>query len=577
MFASAWWYYQRCVLANRAKAMLKRLRQPKYVIGLALTVTYLGWIFFFNPALSGDGTRSADEVRGNTAVVAAAFYLLQIVITWFALSSGRGVAFREAEVQLLFPRPFTRWQILRFKWLSGQPGALIGSLIIGLMFHRFSDVDYGLVVAGFWINQSVLYAHATLVGLWLAHLKAKGGRAARCTSLPAWTMLTALLVCAASGWAAVGDATGWAAARAVAQTPWLAALSWPFTKLADLMLAPDLAGFAAAAVVPLLLLVVHGFVIWWADFRFEDQAVEIAAKIQNIKSEGIGALASKKDLVVGKPRQPWQLAPTGPAWHALVWKNVISLGRLPKRLAIRLGFVILILVAIFSSMLVGQGDAPHVPTRIGFLLLGLLGYVSLLAPSMVRVDLRIDIPHFDVLKAMPLRGRSLIFGEVMGTVLVLWVVQAIGCLTAAILIVREGQHVFVWLDKAPALVGVLSVFFAVDFALVTSENLMALWLPGFVRLGRGVRTGFDNIGQNLMGALIRMFALMVLVVGPVFAGIALGALVHGLGLPAVPSVVTGGVVFAALLCGESWLLMCLSEGRYQRFDITSENVTGDAD
>jgi hypothetical protein len=305
--------------------------------------------------------------------------------------------------------------------------------------------------------------------------------------------------------------------------------------------------------------------------------VEIAEKIQNIKSEGLGALQSKKELVVGKPRVPWQLAPTGPAWKALVWKNIISLGRLPRRLAIRLVVFVILIAALLGSFVATEGHAPNIPTRLGFVLLGLLFYVSLLAPSLVRVDLRIDIPHFDVLKAMPLRGRSLIFGEIMGTVFVLWLVQAAGCLVAAILITREGEQMFPWSDKAPALVAALCVFFALDFAIVTIENLVALWLPGFVRLGRGVRAGFDHMGQNLLGALVRMLALGLLFLLPAVVGGALGALAHALGVQPMTSVTLGAVVFTALLCGENWLLIYLSEGRYERFDVTSEIISGDVE
>ena len=364
-----------------------------------------------------------------------------------------------------------RWQILLFKWWNAQPGALIGSLIIGLMFNRFGDLSYPCVVAGFWINQTVLYAHSTLVGLWLAHLKAKGGYAARCTSIPAWVLLTALLGAAALGWRQVGDSTGWAATQAAVHSPWLAAALSPFTALANLMMTSDPAAFAAAAVIPLVLLAVQVWLIWWLDFRFENQAVEIAAKIQNIKKQGIGALQSKTELIVAKPGLPWELAPAGPAWKALVWKNVISLGRLPRRVVVGLGMGLLIIVALIGHLVVTAGDSPHMPTRIGVVVLALMAYVSMLAPSLVRVDLRIDIPHFDVLKAMPLRGRSLIFGEVMGSVVVVWAVQVIGCLAAAILISSEGEHVFLWVDKAPALLGMVCVFFALDFAMLDRREL----------------------------------------------------------------------------------------------------------
>jgi hypothetical protein len=77
--------------------------------------------------------------------------------------------------------------------------------------------------------------NATLVGLWLANLKARGGPAARLTSVPAWSLLVALMLCAALGWSAVGDASGWAAVHALAGSPWLAALSSPFTQLTGLL------------------------------------------------------------------------------------------------------------------------------------------------------------------------------------------------------------------------------------------------------------------------------------------------------------------------------------------------------
>ncbi|MCA8978292.1 MAG: hypothetical protein KDC98_26425 [Planctomycetes bacterium] len=576
MFTSAWWYYQRCTARNRLAALLRRLRQPKYLIGLVLTVAYFGWIFLWNPAFSGDETPDPAAGRTHAGIAITCYYALQVVIVWFSLSSGRGVAFREAEIQQLFPRPFTRWQILVFKWLTAQPGMLIGGLIVGLLLNRFGGLSYPHLVLGFWINQTALYANTNLVGLYLARLKARGGTAARLTSLPAWALLLALGAAASSAWSGVGEATGWAAAEAMLRAPGLVVVTWPFAKLAELMLASDLATTAAALVVPLALLIVQAWLVRWADFRFEDQAVDIAEKIQNIKSQGIGALQSKKDLVVGRSRLPWQLAPTGPAWKALVWKNVISLGRLPRRLVIRLGVIIVIVVAIIANTFVTIGDAPHVPTRIGIILLGMLAYGTLLAPSLVRVDLRIDIPHFDVLKAMPLRGRSVIFGEIMGSVVVLFAIQAIGCIVAALLIRREGGHEFGWGDKLPALLGLLAVFFAVDLVLLTGENLMALWLPGFVRLGRGMRAGFDQVGQNLMGALIRMLALFVLLTVPGIASALLGVLAYQLGLPLFPAIAVGAALFSAMVCAEAWLLIHLSEGRYQRFDISSENVSDES-
>ena len=93
MFTSASLYYLGCTSRNRVTAMVRKLRQPKYIIGLALTVGYFWLIFVANPAF-GAGVGSAKGQRENASLIVGGFYVLQVVFTWFALSSGRGVAFR---------------------------------------------------------------------------------------------------------------------------------------------------------------------------------------------------------------------------------------------------------------------------------------------------------------------------------------------------------------------------------------------------------------------------------------------------------------------------------------------------
>lgn len=568
MFARASLYFLACTTRNRALGMLRKLRQPKYLIGLTLTIAYF-WFIFFASSWFRSGESAPGQRRENVSLILAGFYVLQVVITWFALSSGRGVAFREAEVQQLFPRPFTRWQVLILKWLGAQFPVVIGALIVGFMFQRFGTFHYGCVSLGFLLNSTVLYANATLVGLWLARLKANGGTGARLVQLPAWLLLATIIVCVALGWQHAGGARTWEEGRLVLASPTVAGFLLPFTTLADVMTSADFASFATAAIYPVLLIAVQGFLIWRIDFQFEDQAVEIAQKIQNLSKEGMAALRSKDELIVTRKKSPWELAPTGPAWRALVWKNIISIGRVPRRTLIRIAIVVIAIGAFLTSVMIDDGDAT---TRIGFLILVLSLYASLLAPSFVRVDLRIDIPHFDVLKAMPLRGRSLLLGEIMGTVTVMWVVQMVATVIASLLIKQEGDLVFAWSDKVAGVAGLACAFFAMDFILVTSENLLALWMPGYVRLGRGLRPGFDQMGQNLIGALIRMLVLMVTFLAPVTLGVLVGVLASALGAGVAPAASLGTALGAALLVFEAWLLIIWSEGRYERFDITSEKI-----
>ncbi|MCA8958792.1 MAG: hypothetical protein KDC87_22130 [Planctomycetes bacterium] len=577
MFWSATGYYLRCATRNRVLGILRNLRKPRYLFGLTAVGAYFYWVLSIGRGFAGTDPEAMAARLAHAKLVIAALYVFQVIATWFALSAGRGMPFRESEVQVLFSRPLTRRQLLSFKALQTQLSGLFASLVLGALVCRFGALRYPFAVAGLWINQMVLYANTVLMSLWLSNLKARGGPPARWTALPAWGLLAAILTAAAHGMRQLDGQTGWAAAHALSESPWMAAVTAPFTALAGLLAATDIAGFGSAVVVPLALLAVQVLVIALIDFRFEDQAIELAGKIQRLKSEGMSALRPERELVVARPTMPWSLAPTGAVWRALVWKNVLSLGRFPRRMWIRLGVVVVALGVTMSFLFADKGDGADPSTRVGFVILGVMLYASLLAPSMVRVDLRIDIPHFDVLKAMPIRGRSLILGEVMGTVVLVFSAQAVIVLVATALIHREGDLVFSWAQKLVVLPGVLAVLFALDFTLLLGENLVALWLPGFVRLGRGLRPGFDQIGQNMVGALVRLLTLLLLFLIPMAAGGATGGAAIEFGAPIAWSITSGCAVFAGLLLAETYPLILWSERRYHRFDISAERIIEEAE
>jgi hypothetical protein len=570
MFLDACAYYLRCSTRNRIVALGRRLRSPKYAIGAALILLYFWGVFFANPAFGE--TSDPEGHRRNAVWIIAAMILVQLIVVWFA--SGRGIGFREADVQILFPRPFSRFQLLAFKWIGTVFATLIGSLVLGLFLVRYDGLSYPNVALGLWLLQTTLATHGILFGLVQSRMKARGGLPARLRFAPAWALLAAVPTCAGLAWQASGGVRSWADANVFVQTAPLSYLLAPLEWIAAPIATQTPGAFLVAALFPLAVFLAHALVLWRVDLSFEDQALELAEKIQNIRSQGLGAFRSKKALVA-KPGSPWSLAPTGPAWKALVWKNVVSVTRFPRATLIRVALIVIVMAALFGSVM-SKSEGGDLPTRAGFVILFLLGYLSLLGPALVRVDLRIDIPHFDVLKSMPLRGRTLIFGEIMGPVVVLFAIQAVGCVAAAILITEESGQVFGWADKLPALVAALVGFFALDFMLLTAENLMALWLPGFVRLGPGLKPGLDQMGQNLLGALIRMFALLIFLIFPVGVGIGVGVGATAASVSPFLAVASGVVVGSAMLLAQSVAMIRLSEGRYERFDITSERTTSDA-
>ena len=560
MFINACLYYLRCTTRNRVLGMLRRMRQPKYLIGMLAIAAYVYVFFIRNSFLENV---SPSEQRQIAVAGVALMGLLQISTAW--IMPGRGLAFRESEVQFLFPRPFSRFQLLMFKWVVGQFPLLFSGFIIGLIFGRTSAFTFTFFVLGFWLSQTAITTHALLYGLCRSQFKSK------LRLIPGIAFLAAVPILAVFAWTSIGGAQTLPEFLALTETKPLSYLLDPIKILATPVAAQSLPEFLQAALIPIGVILIHLVVIRWSNLPFEDDALALAAKIQEVRRSGLRGLRSKKTLVLAKPGSPWQLAPIGRDWQALVWKNVISITRFSKQTILRIAGVTFILAYVLSTR---GGDfwGGTGTTRIGFGLLAVIGYVTLLGPALIRVDLRIDIPHFDVLKSMPIRARSLIFGEVMGTVIVLWVVQATVIVIAAIFITEEEGQRFGWDLKAPLTAAALIALFSFDFALLTCENFIALWMPGFVRLGRGAKPSLDQMGPYILGALVKLNVLFVFLLPAGLVGTAVGYLCKYLGLPLIPAVSIGIAAGSVILAWAGFAAIQLSEARYNRFDITSERI-----
>jgi len=564
MFFRSVAYYLRCTARNRLLGLLRRMRQPKYLIGVVAIVAYVYLIFMRNPVLGK--TANNAELRQAVVTGFAVMGLVQVVTGW--IMQGRGIAFRESEVQFLFPRPFSRFQLLMFKWVVGLCGYVFSGLIAALIIGGGSAYSTLYFVAGFVLFQAVVSAHALLFGLCRSQFKTMA------RYIPGAALLVAIPVCAVYAWESTGGPQSLSEMLAFADTKPLSTLLAPLEFLAAPIVTRSPAAFAQASVIPLIVLALHLIAIRLGNLPFEDEAITIAAKIQEVRRSGLRGLRSKKKLVLAKPGSPWKLSPVGQVWKALVWKNVISITRFSRQTIFRIVGIIFILAYVVSTR---GGDfwGGEGATRIGVVLLILIAYISLLGPALLRVDLRIDIPHFDVLKSMPIRARSLIFGEVMGTVTVLWFVQVVVCVVAAIFITEEDGKVFTWDVKGPLLIASLCFLLSLDFLLLTGENLLALWMPGFIRLGRGAKPSLDQMGPYIVGAFAKMLGLLVLSIPAALVGTGVGYLLTWAEFNVFHAVSAGVIAGSIILAGAGFAAIHLSEGRYNRFDITSERTTVD--
>lgn len=561
-------------MKNRILSFARRLKQPRYLIGALAGAAYIYW-FFLQPFRSfGKHAASAPE---NAQQFAGMLAFLQIAFAWIFGAKGQGIVFRESEVLLFFPAPITRKELLLYKWMQDQIGVLVYSGFFFMAMKGMGAPSSGFAFLGLYLMSNALALHGMTARLVSLYLRDRGGMVRLLLAVP--VVLLALGLVEAVQRAMDVPSSRFAFDFGAIFRP------HPENPLANVLgfvtrpiIAADLGDFLTVAWPVALLAVAFGAIVVLLDVRFEEQATALAGKITRIREGGLQAARDRSKLVIGPNYRPlFRLAPMGRPWVAFYWKNLISIGRVR-----RIGWFLLPLLFAFVFFIVSKGLGPRSSrdtlSVVGGILFLLAGYIALLGPAMLRVDLRVDLAHFDVIKALPVRGRQLIFGEVMATATTVWAVQLPMLVGSLVCIARIGPIAFTPGVQAAVFVGAAAGFLGIDLVITTLQNLLALYFPSFIRLGNSVKGGFDNFGQNLIGGFLGLFAFFVALIPAGAAGIAgfgfLFALFFEAGSPipfALAAVPTGG-----LYALEAWILMTLAERRYETFDLSHENLQHDS-
>ncbi|MEA2342902.1 MAG: hypothetical protein QOF63_1071, partial [Thermoanaerobaculia bacterium] len=124
-------------LKNKIVQRLRRLREPRYLIGAIAGAAYF-WFLFFRRSMaahSSNGklimiTTAASPV---VADVASVILLLLMITAWALPADSGGLDFTETEIAFLFPAPLRRRDILLYKIVRAQPQALFSALIMTVL------------------------------------------------------------------------------------------------------------------------------------------------------------------------------------------------------------------------------------------------------------------------------------------------------------------------------------------------------------------------------------------------------------------------------------------------------------
>jgi hypothetical protein len=543
---------------NRARVQLRRLRQPRYLLGTAAACAYLYWLVVRRLV---DGPAQPLPARA-LAVVELALVLMglaSLASAWVVGKDRPLVSFSEAEVQLLLPAPLTRRQLLHAKLarflLRGGAGALLSTLLLG----RAVGGDALRFALGSWLGLSLLGLHATAASLTRAALAQRGASRLWRRALPlagvglyaallvygAWEAGLPPLAGAAGGRRGAGEAVArWAGG--VLGSGLFALLAAPVRLPVHLALSRDAATLLWALPLTLGLLALHYRWVLAVDVAFEEAALEGAEA--RAREGRAGARDWRAGLERPRAAPPFRLSPRGrPEW-ALAWKNLTAGRR--QRTGRLLGGAAAVAVAGGALVLSAAPPGGRL-AGLGAVCGGLVAFLALLGPGALRLDLRLDLPHLAHLRALPLTGRQVVLGELAAPALTLALAQwALLLLGFLLLLTLPGG---LSLPERLALLGAAALAApAVTLAGLWVHNAGVLLLPGWVEPEAEQMRGLEAMGQRLL-TLAGSLAVLLLGVLPA-AGVAAAV---GWPLAGVLGRAAGGLLGVAaggaVLLGEVWL------------------------
>ena len=565
---------------NRLRRQALRLRSPRYALALLAGLAYFWFIFGGSDAFSGAPRRQTplpDLLRAAGPLLLA----LYVAGAWI-FGKADALAFRPAEVHLLFPGPLSRRDLLRYKLLHAQIPLLFTSTFLTLASHGAS-LPWWLRFPSLWVLFSTLQLHQMAAALVHEAARQQGliGWKRNWLAIAVFTAAAAALTIAlAPVYAAVRAAPGFLARLAIVgdalHGPVPSVVLAPFR----LVLAPLLGGpggwpgaIAAAAGVLLL----HYLWVLRSDTAFEESAAaagERHARAAQALRAG-GGWRSYARAMRPEPKKraispaAFNLTPGGPPETAVVWKNLTFARRsMSRSTPLLLVATAVALATLFRAGGASQGEALQ---QVASMALIFGGFLVFAGPLWVRNDLRMDLARIDVLRTLPLPAGRLVGAEIAAS--------ATTASLMALALLGPGALLLGLSGKAPlppgqfllAALGAALVVPALITLGVTVQCAIALTFPAWVHIGRERPSGVEAMGQNILTLAASLVLIALLLVPPaVCGGLAAAFLWSQWGTAALA---LGGLLAIAATYGEVVLAAGALGRLFDRTDATAVGLT----
>lgn len=460
------------------------------------------------------------------------------------------MVFTPAEVDFLFPGPFTRRQLLAYKIGKSLVGLLFSSFLMSVVFLRHAS-SWPFAWVGLFLGMFFMQLFSMAITL---IAQAAGERAYTNTRKIILIAVIALIAAVALPALKGGGRIGFfQMAQSLQQSRVGSVLLAPLEVFGHLFVAshlwPDGVIYSAAAIG--IIGVLTG-VVFYLDADYLEAAAAksqaVYARLQRVRKGGLSAMAKPgKKGKFSIPQLP-NLRGAGP----IGWRQMTTALRNSRGL-----FFILLILTISVGPLVlshhAEEKANHPGDPVSSMTGGLviaMGWITLVVAAWLRFDFRGDLDLLDHLKSLPISANAISIGQLITPVLMLTICHWIIIASVAVI----AQRVDFLLASAAA----LSLPF--NGLLFGVENFIFLLFPTRAAANPA---DFQGYGRQLL-MLFAKGGILVLTAG---VAAAVGAIAHFLfkAPPAVAVAISG-----LLLCGFAVATVPVVAWAYTRFDVSGD-------
>jgi ABC-2 type transport system permease protein len=597
-------FLARRTVANAIVRRMRRLKEPRYLIGLAFGIFYFVSMIL-RPGRRGrvgHGMSSLPPELPGILLLAAAFAIAVLVLAGWLLRKGdQALTLSEAEVQYLFPAPLSARAVLHYALLRTQLALLFSSAVVTLILRGNFTAGGLRLTLGVWILLSVLQFHFKALGFTKARWRERPARQRLTLFTAAFVVVIGLLAILGTGiyqaldvvtkalnegslTTLAGIEPAMASARAGAVC---LVLLWPIRVVLLPLIAGDTRHFLAALVPALGVLLLHYAWLARTAVRYEEATLEHAgrrAENRLRRRENTGRTIRPG---AGREKVPFALGSIGRPEMSIVWKNLLAFGRFRGR-RVAIGLAVTILLSLSGAFL-SVRLKPEL-AQIALSLAGLVATGALMVGPMItfvqRNDLRGDLEQASLLRQWPISPVRLVTAELAAPWLlstaIVWggLAVALALTAGSSLALAQRRMSQEALDAVgleswarfgtlfPISLGLALAIPAVVAVVLVVQNGTVLTFPAWFPPGRKRSAGLEATGMRLLSMMAILLLLLVALIPAAILVVPL--LIFGWSALGFWTIPIAGLLTAAPLAAEAAGGVFVLARLFERFDPSLE-------